>query len=176
MPVTEELVRRLEREIPGYNLRPLDLDDLDGLCEREGVVLVRHPFPGLGLTFRRHGHPVIAVNDTLPAGHAAFVGFHEYFHHLFHPGTAHYYAGSPNWLNKIEAQASVLAALAVWPTPLLVRDLEAGQTPARPDDLPDYVVELRLKAHAHYLSLLRARQGGAPGDEGQVGLDLIAPR
>jgi len=158
MPLTEDLVSRLESEIDGFNRRPLGLEDLERLCEAADVVLVFHPFPGQGILFRRHGRPVIAVNRRLSPGHAVFVGFHEYFHHRFHPGSVHTYMATPYWLDKIELQASILAALAVLPTPLLVEGLARGEPLAELCPAPRYILDFRLQVHRGYEDLLRQRK------------------
>ena len=159
MPLTEELITLLEAEIPGYNRRPLGVEDLERVCEASGVVLLFCPLPGHGLCFRRHGVPVIAVSKRLRGAHRVFVGFHEYFHYRFHPGTIHTYSASNHWLKKIELQASILAALAVLPTPGLEEYLAAGEDLIHISSLPTDVVRFRLKVHQEYQDLLTARQG-----------------
>ncbi len=157
MPLTEELVSRLESEIPGYNHRPLGLDDLEQVCHAADVVLIFHPFPGQGLLFRRYGQPVIAVNSNLSPGLKAFVGFHEFFHLRFHPGAIHNYTATPLWLDKVELQASVLAALAVMPTPLVVDALARGESLTDISLLPEELLGFRLEIHRRYQDLIDQR-------------------
>ncbi len=159
MPLTEDLIIRLEREIPGYNYRPLSVEDVERACNEAGVVLLFHPLPGYGLLFHRYSVPVIAVNHRLGPGHAAFVGFHEYFHHRFHPGSIHTYSGRLHWLDKVEIQASILAALAVIPTPRLREVLARGEPLAEAWPLPRYVLDFRLKVHQQYQDLIQSRRG-----------------
>ncbi|MBW1712628.1 MAG: ImmA/IrrE family metallo-endopeptidase [Deltaproteobacteria bacterium] len=158
MPLTEDLITSLEQEIPGYNRRPLDVEDLERLCQEEGVVLVVHPFPGEGLYFEHRGVPVVTVNRRLEPNHAAFVGFHEFFHYRFHPGTIHTYSSTPFWLNKIEFQASVLASLAVLPTPWLVQALARQEPLNEVFNLPEYIVDFRFRVHQEYQNLLEDRK------------------
>lgn len=159
MPLTKDLVTLLESEIRGYNQRPLAMEELEVICDQAGLVLVHSPFPGTGAYFRCKGLPVIAVDSRLNPEYAAFVGFHEFFHFRFHPGSIHTYDNTTYWLDKVELQASILASLAVIPTPFLVDTLISGDSLSRHSQLPEHVLELRLRVHQNYRNLLTARQG-----------------
>ncbi|MBU0516298.1 MAG: ImmA/IrrE family metallo-endopeptidase [Proteobacteria bacterium] len=165
MPVTEEIIHRLEAEIPEYNHHPLTLHHLEDLAGKEGFDLVVRPLAVDGLNVpggSGHGR-VILVNQRLMPGHRDFVGWHEYFHKL-HPGELAFYRRARYFDSKIELQASILAAVAVMPTPVL---MEIGQEARFLDptvlrghfEIPNHLARFRLKVLDGYQNLLRARQG-----------------
>ncbi len=165
MPVTEEVISRLETEIPDYNHQPLTLHHLEALASEEGFDLVVQPLPVDGL----HVPPedgrgrVILVNSRLMPGHRDFVGWHEYFHKL-HPGEPSYYRRGGYFDSKNELQASILAAVAVMPTPVLMRIgheasfLDTGVLRGH-FEVPNHLARFRLKVLDGYQNLLRARRG-----------------
>lgn len=159
------MAARLENELEGYNRRSLTETDLDQACDLAGVVLIYHPLPAHGLLFRRHDCPVIAVNQALPPVMKTFVGFHEYFHHRLHPGQVHTYRAGPNWLDQVEPQASVLAALAVAPTPLVEQSLRLNSLTADLADLPGELIQFRLRIHDRYPALTAAPKDRWEGRE-----------
>ena len=152
MPLTYNLIDKLQREIPGYNESPLTLSDFDALCQREGIVTFEHKMPARGWLFVKDGIPVIVINKNLSSGHRAFVGFHEYFHHEFHPGGHHYYR-KLGLVNKIELQASTMAAIAIIPTDRLAIDLKKGESLGDKYDIPKYLVDFRLRVYEMYRQL-----------------------
>ncbi|RLI67568.1 MAG: hypothetical protein DRP02_14270 [Candidatus Gerdarchaeota archaeon] len=155
----EDIVHRLEKEIPGYNRRPFTYNDLEQLCSKEGIILIETELPSNGMLICRAGEPpCVFLNRNLsPPGYKAFIGFHEYFHYRFHPGSIHIYLRIPSWHNQIEYQAHVLAALAIIPTPCLVRDLRIGENIAEKYGVPEFLVAHRLKILEEYRNLLMGR-------------------
>ena len=118
MPLTYEIIEKLMAVIPGYNVRALTLADFEALCARDGIVALVHRMPARGWYFVKDDVPFIVINNRLSAGHRAFVGFHEYFHHRFHPGGHHHYTAI-GIKDRIEREASTMAAVAVVPTAAL---------------------------------------------------------
>jgi Zn-dependent peptidase ImmA (M78 family) len=149
MPLTYEIIERLEATIPGYNVRALGLADFEALCTRDGVVSFEHRMPARGWYFVKEGVPFIVINKRLSAGHRAFVGFHEYFHHRFHPAGHHHYTRI-GMTDRIEREASTMAAVAVIPTPELVRDLTEGVCLQEKYDIPKYLAEFRVRVYEAY--------------------------
>lgn len=165
MPVTAALINRLEAEIPGYNKRPLTLQDLGIIAEVEGFRLVKTPMNVDGMSIpAESGHPrTVAVNSRLMAGHRDFVGWHEYFHKL-HPNKIAYYRRGRYYESSNEIEASGLAAVAIMPTPMLI---EIGRDVGRLDvdvlryhfEIPIHLARFRLNVLDGYQDLLRAREG-----------------
>ena len=155
MPLTYDLIKRLSEDIPGYNQRPQTFPDFEALCAQNGIVTFEHTMPSRGWYFVMRGYPFIVINKNILPGHKTFVGFHEYFHHRFHPGGHHFYT-SLGIDNKVELQASILAAIAVIPTPLLGDDLARGENLAEKYALPGYLVDFRLKTYEDYRELFLA--------------------
>ena len=158
----EDIVYRLEKEIPGYNRRPFTYNDLEQLCLKEKIILIETELVCEGMLICQPGErPCIFLNKRLtPLGYKTFVGFHEYFHYKFHPGSVHVYLRSPLWYRQIEQQADILAALAVIPTPCLVRDLLMGEniaSIAEKYNVPELLVAGRLKILEEYRNLLMGR-------------------
>lgn len=149
MPLTYEIIEKLEAVIPGYNVRALTLADFEALCVRDSIVFFEHRMPARGWYFVRQDVPVIVINSRLSAGHRAFVGFHEYFHHRFHPGGHHHYTAI-GLKDRIEREASTMAAVAVVPTPGLERDLREGVSLEEKYDIPKYLAEFRIRVYDHY--------------------------
>jgi len=157
--LVEQVVYRLEKEISGYNKRPLTYNDLEQLCSKEGIILIGTKLPCEGMLICHSGEPpCILLNKNLtPLGYKVFVGFHEYFHYKFYPGSFHFYLRSSLWYDQIECHADVLAALAVIPTPCLVKDLLTGENIAEKYDVPDLLVARRLRILKEYRNLLMER-------------------
>jgi Zn-dependent peptidase ImmA (M78 family) len=149
MPLTYEIIEKLRTVIPDYNVRALTLSDFEELCVRDGIVAFEHRMPARGWYFVKDTIPFIVINRRLSAGHRAFVGFHEYFHHRFHPGGHHHYT-TIGMKNRIEREASTMAAVAVVPTAALEKDLAEGVCIEEKYDIPKYLAEFRIKVYEHY--------------------------
>ncbi len=149
MPLTYAIIEELQTVIPGYNVRPLALADFEALCARDGIVSLEHRMPARGWYFVKEGVPFIIINRRLSAGHRAFVGFHEYFHHRFHPGGRHHYT-SIGMADRIEREASTMAAVAVVPTAVLEKDLAEGVSIEEKYDIPKYLAEFRIRVYEAY--------------------------
>jgi len=152
MPLTYELIEKLEREIPGYNKRPLNLCDFETLCGRKGIVAFEHKMPARGWYFIKGDQPFIVINSGLSKGHQAFVGFHEYFHHRYHPGGHHFYKRL-GITNRVEMQASTMAAIAIIPTQILKEDLLIHESLQEKYDIPQYLADFRLRVYRMYRQL-----------------------
>lgn len=152
MPLTYQIIERLSYEIPGYNVKPLALDDFEALCSREGIVTIYHKMPSRGWYFVMKGVPFIVINKYLSSGHKTFVGYHEYFHHKYHPGGHHYY-NTLGLQNKVELQASTMAAIAIIPTDIFERDIEIGENICDKYNIPKYLVDFRLRVYNMYRQL-----------------------
>ena len=152
MTLTYEIIEKLTAAIPGYNIRPLSLVDFEALCARDGIVTFEHRMPARGWYFVKEGVPFIVINRNLSAGHKAFVGFHEYFHHRFHPGGHHHYLRI-GIKDRIEREASTMAAVALVPTPALGRDLREGISLEEKYDIPKYLAEFRIRVWEDYRQL-----------------------
>ena len=149
MPLTYEIIEKLEAVIPGYNVRALTLADFEALCARDGILSFEHRMPARGWYFVKEDMPFIIINSRLSAGHRAFVGFHEYFHHRFHPGGHHHYT-AVGLKDRFEREASTMAAVAVIPTAALERDLSEGVSIEEKYDIPKYLAEFRIRVYEHY--------------------------
>jgi len=149
MSLTADLIERLEQEIPSYNVRPLSLNDFEALCVAEGIITFEHTMPARGWYFVIKGVPFIVINKHLSPGHKTFIGFHEYFHHKYHPG-GHLYYKTLAMENKIELQASVMAAIAIIPTAGLALDLIGGESVPEKYNIPIHLAEFRLMVHRVY--------------------------
>jgi len=152
MPLVSEIIDQLSSEIPGYNKRPLTYRDFEDLCHREGIVAFEHRMPARGWYFTMYDHPFIVINRKLLSGHKTFVGFHEYFHHRFHPGGYHHYH-TIGVNDKIERQASALAAVAIIPTEHLRADIGRGEDISEKYEIPKYLADFRLKVYDSYRQL-----------------------
>lgn len=149
MTLTYEIIEKLMEAIPGYNVRALGLSDFEALCVRDGIITFEHKMPARGWYFVKDGVPFIIINKNLSAGHKAFVGFHECFHHRFHPGGHHHYK-TIGMKDRIEREASTMAAVAIIPTPLLVSDLGDGVSLEEKYDIPKYLAEFRKRVFDDY--------------------------
>ena len=149
MPLTYELIEKLEREIHDYNRQPLNLFDFESLCAREEIVLFEHRMPSRGWYFVMGNQPFIVINNGLSNGHKAFVGFHEYFHHRYHPGGHHFYERL-GIIDRVELQASTMAAIAIIPTQHLRHDLQKNESLREKYDIPQYLVDFRLRVYRMY--------------------------
>jgi Zn-dependent peptidase ImmA (M78 family) len=105
--------------------------------------------PARGWYFVKEDVPFIIINSRLSAGHRAFVGFHEYFHHRFHPGGHHHYT-AVGLKDRFEREASTMASVAVIPTPALEKDLAEGASIEEKYDIPKYLAEFRIRVYEHY--------------------------
>lgn len=152
MPLTYQIIERLSREIPGYNVRPLTFDDFEALCSRDGIVTFCHKMPSRGWYFVMKGTPFIVINKYLSSGHKTFVGYHEYFHHRYHPGGHHYY-NTLGLQNKVELQASTMAAIAIIPTEVFEKDIEFGEDIGDKYNIPKYLVDFRIRIYSMYRQL-----------------------
>ena len=152
MPLTYELIEKLEREIPDYNRLPLSLFDFESLCAKEKIVSFEHRMPSRGWYFIMGDQPFIVINNGLSKGHKAFVGFHEYFHHRYHPGGQHFYKRL-GITDRVELQASTMAAIAIIPTQHLRHDLQEHESIREKYDIPQYLVDLRLRVYRMYRQL-----------------------
>ena len=164
LPVTEEIIQRLEYEIPGYNRQPLTIKELEVLTAEERVDLIIEPMgvDGISIPPENGRGRMIMVNSRLMPGHRDFVGWHEYFH-KYHAELAFYRRGE-YFVSKIELQASILAAVAVMPTPMLI---EIGHEVGYLDsdvlrkhfEIPLHLAKFRMKVLDGYQNLLRGRRG-----------------
>jgi Zn-dependent peptidase ImmA (M78 family) len=152
MTLTYDIIERLCLDIPGYNERPLCLSDFEALCAREGIVTFEHRMPSRGWYFVKEGVPFIIINKRLSVGHKAFVGFHEYFHHRFHPAGHHHYLRI-GMKDRVEREASTMAAVAIIPTRVLARDLEDGRNIEEKYDIPKYLAEFRIRVWQDFRQL-----------------------
>ncbi|MEW6613993.1 MAG: ImmA/IrrE family metallo-endopeptidase [Thermodesulfobacteriota bacterium] len=152
MSLTEEIIYSLESKIPKYNKTPLNYDDFESLCEKEGIITYQCKIPWNGWYLVIDDHPCIIIKKRLMEGHKTFVGFHEYFHFKYHPGTTHFYLAR-NWLSKIERQASILAALAIIPTCCLIDDIKNNEDISEKYSVPKYLVDFRLDVYDGYRQL-----------------------
>ncbi len=152
MTLTYEIIEKLTLAIPGYNERPLVLSDFEALCAREGIVTFEHRMPARGWYFVREEVPFIIINKRLSVGHKAFVGFHEYFHHRFHPAGHHHYLRI-GMKDRVEREASTMAAVAIIPTPRLFEDLKGGVSIEEKYDIPKYLADFRIRVWEDYRQL-----------------------
>ncbi len=110
----------LEERYPFFNKRPLDLDDLEYICERESITLSVRKLNCHGLYVRVHDVPTIFIDDSLTPNQRVFALLHELGHHFLHPNL------SKNYLKdsffpyvEIEQQANDVALVGVAPDPFL---------------------------------------------------------
>jgi Zn-dependent peptidase ImmA (M78 family) len=149
MSLIYKIITQLNAEIPGYNERPLTYADFEDLCQRDGIITFEHKMPARGWYFMMDEQPFIVINRSIFPGHKTFVGFHEYFHHKYHPGGYHYY-NAIGVNNKIERQASAIAAVAIIPTKHLEIDIKRGEDISDKYEIPKYLVDFRLKIYDSY--------------------------
>jgi len=155
MPFTAEIISELECEIPGYNEIPLTLKDFEETAERHDLIVSFQTIPWNGWLLRLDGLTFVIINKNLRNGHKAFVGFHEFFHHKYHPGDFFFYE-KLRISNRVEYQASTMASLAIMPTPMLIDDLMAKMNVfdlGEKYDVPRYIVEFRLRVYKAYRQL-----------------------
>ena len=141
-------IKKFEKEILGYNKKPLSFEDLELICETEGIILLDHMnLHCEGLLISPLGSPpsIVLDKNLFPIGDKTFIGFHEYFHYRLHPGPIYYYSKSILGYEKIEKEADTLAMLAIIPTQCLIKDLSLGEDIGEKYNLSSKLVKKRLE-------------------------------
>lgn len=109
-----------EERYPFYNRRPLVLEDLGYMCEREGITLSVRKLNCHGLYVRVHDVPTIFLDESLSANQRVFALLHELGHHFLHPNlTKNYLKDSFFPYVDIEQQANDVALIGIAPDPAL---------------------------------------------------------
>lgn len=109
-----------EERYPFFNKRPLDLEDLEYICERESITLSVRKLNCHGLYVRVHDVPTIFIDETLTPNQQVFALLHELGHHFLHPNlTKNYLKDSFFPYVEIEQQANDVALVGIAPDPLL---------------------------------------------------------
>ncbi len=153
---------QFEERYPFFNKRPLDIEDLEYICERESITLSYRKLNVHGLYVRVHDVPTIFIDETLTPNQRVFALLHELGHHFLHPNL------NKNYLKdiffpyvEIEQQANDVALIGIAPDPLLEpihrqHRLSPGQLMRR---FPVFTELNRLSANTklHPIHFLRRR-------------------
>jgi hypothetical protein len=113
----DALLATLRQTIPGFCERTLTYEDFLAACKREGIAVEVRPYLFDEYLSRRGRRPRITINAGLAPLYKTFVAFHALGHWFAHPGDQEFYLGSPDWLHRVELEASTVGFLALSPWP-----------------------------------------------------------
>ena len=116
------LLERFSNRIPGFNVRPQHLTDLDGLCDELDIEVVQLPMRRLhGVALEDGGFRYLYINRLLDGAEKVIAGFHEYCHLTSHSlNVAVFKSTGGLWnLDKYERQAQIVGTVALMPEPAI---------------------------------------------------------
>jgi Zn-dependent peptidase ImmA (M78 family) len=120
-------IDRISREIPGFNERSLNLEDLYKRCDTHHMFISEMPMRRLhGCSFYDEDEqPCLLINSLLNEAERIVAGWHEFAHLLLHTPDGSVFCSTGNLWNhsKTEAQAQTIGVLALIPQTMLHEDL-----------------------------------------------------
>ncbi len=129
----------------GWNERELNEDDLDIVCDGEGIALFEFEMRRTGMYGVCEGVPVILLNKKLRGVKKTEVGFHEVGHHILHSPSMCLFTRNSSRRHQLEAQA--VAAVALIPFCRLEIVLKSEELLSQ---YPPKLIKFRLEVLEHY--------------------------
>lgn len=113
-------ILELEKKINGFNRIPFDFSDFLNICEEENIRFYfwnfPHPIKGVYINLE---FPMVGIKEGLKSPELEFVAFQELGHYFLNHPNSFTIERETFWLDKIEYQAKIFAALCLIPTPVL---------------------------------------------------------